>query len=423
MLFALSLASAATAATPALLTLVNLREYREPPIAAHSLPSITVIVPARNEEAGIAACVESLLRSTGIAVHVLVLDDASTDATSTIVQAIAHTDARLHLLPAATLPAGWNGKQHACWQGAQAADTPLLCFVDADVRLQPETLARMATLLVHGDGRPSAAPALSTHVANATVLAAPGTAKRSAALVSGFPWEQTGTPLEWLLLPLIHFVLLGLLPMRFLRLTTAPGLAAGCGQFLLVDRTAYFAAGGHAAMRETMHDGLRLPRLLLAHGYPTRLADLTTLARCRMYTSGRATWNGLAKNATEGLGAPAAIVPMTLLLGIGQVLPLPLLVVALARLLIHRANQGATDNIHPSSTTSRDIACVALAAAAVGLSYLPRAMQARRFHHPRRSVALHPIAVATLLTLQWTALARKLLGKPATWKSRDYQAN
>ena len=384
------------------MTLLNLHEYRDPPTASSPLPTVTVIVPARNEEAGIAACVDSLLHSTGIAVRVLVFDDSSTDATAAIVQRLATTDDRLQLQQATPLPAGWNGKQHACWLGAQAADTPLLCFIDADVRLQPEALARMATLLVHGDGR--------------IAVAAPSNQRYAAALVSGFPWEQTGTPLEWLLLPLIHFVLLGLLPMPLLRLSTKRGFAAGCGQFLLVDREAYFAAGGHAGIRATMHDGLNLPRLLRTHGYTTRLADLTTLASCRMYTSAAGTWNGLTKNATEGLGSPGAIVPMTLLLGLGQVMPLPLVAVACWTLYL----QTRSFTGHGDEWSGRTTVYLALAATAVALSYLPRVLAAHRFRHSRRSVALHPIGIATLLTLQWISLGRKLLGKPASWKARTY---
>ncbi len=396
MLFALSLASAAVAVGPAVLTVINLREYREPPpVEEAERPAVTVIVPARNEAGGIAECVGSVLRCGGVGLHVLVVDDGSTDGTAEIVRRMAEMDDRLELLRAEPLPAGWNGKQHACWQGAQAAASPMLCFLDADVRLQPAALARMAALLQHGDGRPCA-PAQT-------------------GLVSGFPLEETGTTLEWLLLPLIHFVLLGMLPMRFLRTSTNPGFSAGCGQFLMVDRLAYMGAGGHAAIRETMHDGIRLPRLMRQHGFATRLADLTALARCRMYRSGAETWNGLAKNATEGLGSPGAIVPSTLILGVGQVLPLPLLAVAIAR-LVHRRNAGA-------ESTAGDVACVALAATAVCLSYLPRVLAVRRYRQSRRSAALHPVGVATLLALQWFALGRKLVGRPATWKSRVYQAN
>ncbi len=419
MLLLLSLTSVCAAATPAVLTVVNLREYREPPSMKQGvrLPAMTVVVPARNEEAGIAACIESVLRSVGMTVRVLVLDDGSTDGTAAIVCDMAAQDSRLSLQNATSLPAGWNGKQHACWLGAQAAVTPLLCFVDADVRLEPEALARMATLLVHGDSRPCARNTV-TEVATASGdgRPRPGAVAHgfATALVSGFPWEQTATPLEWLLLPLIHFVLLGLLPMRLLRTTTISGFGAGCGQFLMVDRDAYFAVGGHAAIRETMHDGVRLPRLLRAHGYGTRLADLTALARCRMYHSAATTWNGLAKNATEGLGSPGTIVPMTLMLGLGQVLPLPLLAIAAVRVMRRRDGDAVS---------GRDVVCMVLAAGAVALSYAPRVLQAKRFHHAKRSVALHPIGVATLLTLQWIALGRKLLGRPATWKARSYPAN
>ena len=383
MLLFLSFVSTCCAALPAALTLSNLREYVQPPRAGGSLPAVGVIVPARNEEAGIAACIGSVLLSQGIDLEVFVIDDGSTDNTAAIARELAGADPRLRLLNAPPLPSGWNGKQHACDTGAHAAATPLLCFLDADVRVHPEALARMATLLMHGGGQPDEP-------------------KSRAALVSGFPLQQTGTVLEWLLLPLIHFVLLGLLPIHRMRLRTSPAYAAGCGQFLMVDREAYFAAGGHAAIRETMHDGLLLPRLLRSAGGYTRLADLTALATCRMYHSAASTWNGLAKNATEGLGSPRSIVPMTLLLGLGQVLPIPLLVIASAM---------------------RATTALPWAWAAVVLSYLPRLLEVKRFQQRPIGAALHPIGVATLLVLQWYALGRKLLGRPAVWKQRAYPAN
>ncbi|MBE7180695.1 MAG: glycosyltransferase [Terriglobus roseus] len=402
MLLALSIACCGCAALPAVLTLLNLVEYQAPPLAAPRLRPITVCIPARNEAGSIAQCVHSVLQSEGLLFQVLVIDDHSSDDTAAIVCAIAERDSRVRLIEAPALPAGWNGKQHACWTAAQqavgpsearsttaadAALTPdhatqpslsaLLCFLDADVRLEPTALARMATLLqVSGS-----------------------------ALVSGFPQEETGTALEWLLLPLIHFLLLGYLPLAMLRRTTLPGFAAGCGQFLLVDSTAYLASGGHAAIRETMHDGLLLPRVLRRHGYATRLADMTALARCRMYHSAAATWRGLAKNATEGIAAPGSILPFTLLLGFGAVLPVPLLLIAVTR------------------TPAPQPAVLLFAWAAVVLSYLPRLLEVRRFRQRPASAALHPVGVATLLALQWYAFARKLLGRPAAWKDRAYQLN
>ena len=374
MLLGLSIASLLCAAIPARLTRLNLREYPPPPPAASDLQPVSVIVPARNEAAGIAACVESVLASRGCGIELLVLDDGSTDETATIVEAIAARDSRVRLLRGVGLPPGWNGKQHACWLAAQQARGGAILFLDADVRLHGDAVARMATLL----------------------------RQEGSSLVSGFPKQITETWMERLLIPLIHFVLLGLLPMRGLQQTAKPAYAAGCGQFLMVEREAYFTSGGHAAIRATMHDGLLLPRLLRQHHFRTRLADLTALASCRMYHDAKEVWNGLAKNATEGLAAPLRIVPMTLLLGFGQVLPLPLLLYA----LVLRRWEAA-----------------AVSAAAAVLSYLPRLWEAPRFEQSRWGARMHPIGMAALLALQWNALGRKVLRRPATWKQRAYAAN
>ena len=376
MLETVAIAAMLCALSPAVLFCVNLRRYRVPPMAdgAVTLPAISVLIPARDEERSIRAAVESVLQSRGVTLQVVVMDDSSTDRTAEIVMALAERDARVRLEQAPALPRGWNGKQHACWALAHAAHHPVLCFVDADVRLEPEALARMAAFL-EGSG---------------------------AALVSGFPRQVTVTTMEWLLLPLIHFVLLGFLPISRMRASPSPGFAAGCGQFLMVRSEPYFRADGHAAIRETMHDGLRLPRLLREHGERTDLADLTTLATCRMYTTAGQVWQGLAKNATEGLGAPARIVPITVLLLLGQVVPFGLLV----WLLFSRARFEA------------EVWVFMIAAVAAAL--LPRFLAVWRFRQPVRSAVLHPLGIVVLLVLQWFALVRKLRGGSVSWRSRAY---
>ena len=294
----LALAAVLCALAPTVLFVVNMKRYGVPGAAGGSLPTVSVLIPARDEEGSIRGAVESVLRGTGVAIEVVVMDDGSTDGTREIVRGMAAGDGRVRLERAPRLPAGWNGKQHACWALAQAARNEVLCFVDADVRLEPEAVARMAGFLE----------------------------RSGAALVSGFPRQETETVLEWMLLPLIHFVLLGFLPISKMRSGTDPSFAAGCGQFLMVRRAAYFEAGGHAGIRETMHDGLRLPRLLRLHGFGTDLADLTDLARCRMYRSAGEVWRGLAKNATEGIAAPVRIFPISVVLLLGQVVPFGLAV-------------------------------------------------------------------------------------------------
>jgi hypothetical protein len=374
MLDVLTIAMMLCALAPMVLFCLNLLQYGVPPAASGMvLPAVSVLIPARDEEGAIGTAVASALASVGIEFEVVVMDDSSTDRTAAIVEAMTAQDARVRLEQAPKLPAGWNGKQHACWALAHTARHPLLCFVDADVTLQPEALARMAALLVRGERE----------------------------LVSGFPRQVTQTWLEWLLLPLIHFVLLGFLPVARMRRTTDPSFAAGCGQFLLVSREAYFACGGHAEIKATMHDGLLLPKLFRQRGYRTDLADLTSLATCRMYRNARQVWFGLAKNATEGIAAPARIVPISVLLLLGQVLPF-----CFAAWYAVRGGLSLAVWIY-------------LLVGMMG-AWLPRLLAAWRFQQSWRGALLHPLGIAVLLALQWYALGRKVLGGAVSWKDRAY---
>jgi hypothetical protein len=386
MLLLLVLASLVSvcAVVPCALFCVNLRRYQQPMAGDGVAQRVAVLVPARNEERNIAACVESVLASSHAALEVLVLDDASTDRTAEIVLALAGKDPRVRLIGGGPLPSGWNGKQHACWLLAQATDAPLLLFLDADVRLAPDAVGCCAAQL------------------RASKIA----------LLSGFPRQITVGWLEQLLLPLIHFVLLGFLPMGRMRSTTKPAYAAGCGQFFLADRAAYFAAGGHAAIRDTRHDGLLLPKSLRRAGWRTDIFDLTELASVRMYESAGAVWMGLAKNATEGLAAPARIVPLSVILVAGQVLPV-LFAMLWAAFYISSLVMGATFD-EPAKAALLSL----LLALALVASYLPRVLAVRRFQQPMRSALLHPLGILTLLAVQWYALGKQLLRSPIAWRDR-----
>ena len=380
------------AVVPALLFIANLKLYRAPDPGLISRIRVAVLIPARNEEQNIAACMEHVLRSLDADLEVLILDDASTDRTAAIVREIGTTDPRVRLLSSASLPAGWNGKQHACWQLAQASAAPFLLFLDADVRLHPAAITRCLT------------EAQRTKVA----------------LLSGFPRQITVGFLEWMLLPLIHFVLLGFLPVARMRSTTDPALAAGCGQFLLAEREAYFAAGGHAAIRSTMHDGLLLPRAFRRAGFPTDLVDLTHLAEVRMYDSAAKVWQGLAKNATEGIASPGRIVPITILLLLGQLVPaLIAMLIALALLaqVLNGRVFGMGIHVTRPMVTTASLGIILLAFCA---SYIPRLLAVKRFEQPLKSALLHPLGILLLLVIQWYALTRQILGKPVGWRQRAY---
>jgi hypothetical protein len=148
-----------------------------------------------------------------------------------------------------------------------------------------------------------------------------------AALASGVPRQEMRTFSERLLIPLIHYVLLGFLPINRMRASRDPVFGTGCGQLLVARREAYHNSGGHSVIRATLHDGLKLARVFRAAGFATDLFDATCIAECRMYSTNAEVWRGLARNAHEGLGSPRLIGPATLLLLGGQILPICLLFV------------------------------------------------------------------------------------------------
>ncbi len=362
-MLALSWLALALAALPCALLLDNLRRFRRPALAANT-PAISVLIPARNEAANIGPATAAILASHGVTLELIVLDDGSTDATPQILAAI--TDPRLRTATGTPLPPGWSGKQHACAALARLATHPLIVFVDADVRLAPDALSRMAH-----------------HMATT-----------GQALASGFPRQITRTWSEILLLPLIHFLLLGYLPLFQMNRSRAPALGAGCGQLFIARADAYATAGGHAAIRASLHDGLTLPRAFRHAGLPTGLFDATSFATCRMYTNAAQVWEGLTKNATEGMAKPAALPIWTIILAGGAVLPFVLLA----------TNPGP------------------LPAIACALALITRLILAARFRQPILSALLHPVGITALLALQWAALLRAAAGRPATWRGRAYPA-
>jgi Glycosyl transferase family 2 len=368
----LAIVSFLCALLPAILYARNVLLFRPPPEPLAERVCISVLIPARNEEAGIAACLEHVLASQHTDLDVIVLDDHSTDATAEIVREIAKKDSRLRLESSPTLPSGWSGKQHACYTLSQLAKHELLVFLDADVRVRPEGFARMAAFQ-----RAS-----------------------GAAIVSGFPRQETETLLERLLIPLIHFVLLGFLPFSQMRHKVLPGLGAGCGQWFLTTASAYRQVGGHShlSVRGSFHDGVKLPRAYRVCGLMTDLCDVTQLATCRMYRSASQVWNGLAKNAREGLGAPKMLLFATTLLYLGQIWPWW---VTLNTLLLPPLNLS-----------------LILPRLAILMMLAVRLDAARRFQQSWLGAILHPVGVAAFLAVQWYANLRAAIGRPVGWKGR-----
>ena len=370
MIETLAWVAAALAFLPLAVGALNLPLYRR---LAHDtsgdLPGVSILVPARNEADTIGACLDAARANDHQPLEIVVMDDDSDDATAEIVERHARRDPRVELRRASRLPEGWNGKQHACAELARCAEQPILLFLDADVELAPDAATRIAAAFSRGD----------------------------LDLSSGVPRQRTGSLAERLVIPLIQFVLLGFLPLPLARLSRRPAFAAGCGQLMAVRRSTYEASGGHATIRASRHDGLDLPRTIRRHGGRADLFDATDVASCRMYRGPAEVWNGLTKNATEGLGNPRVIGFWTALLLGGQVLPAVFLAFALL-------------------AGSPPVGLPAAVGVSAGLAF--RLLLARRFGDSVSGVLGHPIGVAMLIGAQWIALGKQLVGRPTAWKGR-----
>jgi len=247
------------------------------PSLPHS-PRISAIVPARNEEAVIAACVESLAQQSEIA-EILVVNDQSTDRTAEIVRGLIPEFPRVRLLETTGPPPGWIGKNNAVWLGAQQAKGDWLLFTDADA--------------VHEKGS----------VAKAFQIAA----QSNAVLVSFSPEQLMYTWYEKALIPFVY----GRLNRNFSfdeindpRSDTA----AANGQFILIRRDAYNAAGGHASIAGEVLEDVALAKLVKRAGYRLWFGSGKGFVRVRMYRSFPAMWAGWKKNLyqLEG-GNPAEV--------------------------------------------------------------------------------------------------------------------
>ena len=229
-------------------------------------PRVSVVVPARDEEANIGACVQSLLRQ-GAGVEIIVADDASQDRTAEIVRELAVQAPHLKLVSVPTLPAGWTGKNQALHVAAQQAGGEWLLFTDADT--------------VHAEG------------------SLPQTVQRAEReqfdLLSLSPQQEVRTWWERAVIPLVFERLAQLYPYARVNDPADP-LAAANGQYLLIRREIYFRLGGHEAVRGEILEDVALAVRAKQAGLRIWFGSGRGVVRTRMYRRFAEMWRGWTKN-------------------------------------------------------------------------------------------------------------------------------
>src|SRR5216683_540015 len=228
-------------------------------------PTVSVIVPARNEEACLDRCLRSLVAQTGVTFEIIVVDDHSTDRTRQI--ASSFSSPLLRVVEAGPLPAGWTGKNNAVTAGSQAARGEWLLFTDADTIHRPGSLARS--------------------LAEAK--------RQGAAMLSYSPEQVVESFWEKAVMPVIFAELAATFRPSQVSDPNSPAAAAN-GQYILIAREAYDAVGGHAAIAANLLEDVALARAVKRSGRKIFFRYGGDAVRTCMYRSFAQLREGWTKN-------------------------------------------------------------------------------------------------------------------------------
>ncbi len=340
---------------------------------ARERPLVSVLIPARNEQANIEACVRSLLAQTYAPFELLVLDDASTDGTAEALARLAAEAPRLQVLQGAPLPEGWLGKNWACHQLAQAARGDFLLFLDADTRADPRFLEDVVALAC----------------------------RARLDYFSGVPRQDAPTLAERLIVPMLPWIAHSLTPVPLIRWLPLAFLAPAVGQCMFFRRAAYERIGGHAAVRSVIVEDFALARRAKRFGLRWDLVDASPRLTTRMYRTLAQAWDGFSKSlfGAFGYNLPVfAFVWAWMLLVFWQ----PWIGLALG--LLGRPPAGFSP---------------LLALAAIVLQAGLWAATALRFRSPLLQIPLYPLTIAFFAAAAVRSAWRHYRRRPLTWKGRQ----
>ncbi|MBI4161233.1 MAG: glycosyltransferase [Acidobacteria bacterium] len=356
----------------------------EEPGTEGKVPLVLVLVPARNEERGIEACLRSLLAQEYPRIRILLADDGSTDGTRAIAESIGAGDGRLEIVDPGEPPEGWVGKcwaLHRAYEHARERgydDGALLLFTDADVVFHPRAIPIGVRRLLQERLDLLALLPRSVHETF---------------------WERTVQS------AVVHALLVLGTIARLYPLRKAPRMASGA--FLLVRPEYYRIAGGHHALRHEIIEDVALATTVHMRGGRTGALMAPDLVRVRMYHGLREIWQGWAKNFFAGTGdslrRASELILVCLLFWVA---PAPLLLFLLGR-------AGATGSGW-SEAAGAGILWAAMTAV--------RAAGNRITGDPPAFALVHPLAGAILIGLLAASAWSRRFGRGALWRGRRYPA-
>ena len=354
---------------------LNLRVLKRPRADSRPpelAPLISVLVPARDEEANIETCLKSLKSQDYPNFEILVLDDHSSDNTAAIVGRMAAEDKRIRLFRSEPLPEGWAGKPFACYQLAQRAKGSWLLFVDADTIHAPSMLRGVLPIAIES----------------------------KIGMLSGFPRQIANSLPQKVAIPVLYFVIMSWLPIWWLHRSRKPRPSLAIGQFLLFSREAYWKIGGHQAVKSRIIEDVWLGVEINRSGSRHIAIDLSPVVACNMYHDVGVMWEGFIK----WMYSVAALsrIFLALLLVAGYFFFLAPFYWLWRELFVVYTGWGA------------------IIAFQVVVIFGMRWLVDSRFKEPVVSAFLHPLGFSFLVLAGLYAGSRQVVGAGVRWKNRLY---
>lgn len=357
--------------------LLNLRCLKRPAADGAvdgSVPLISVLIPARDEEENIGRCLDCLTRQDYPNFEVLVLDDRSADFTASIVQRIADTDSRVKLITGEPLAEGWAGKPFACHQLAKSARGSWLLFVDADTMHAPSMLRSVLALAL----------------------------KLKPSLLSGFP-RQLGMSLpQKVVIPVIYFIIMSWMPLWLLQRCKSPKPSLAIGQFMLFPTEEYWRIGGHEAVKSAILEDVWMGVTVCRRGGRHVAVDLSRVVSCDMYRSVGAMWEGLVRSLYS-------------IVAVSRVALIPLFAIGYFFFLLPFYSLWSV-----LVTTTVPVDVRALVFFQVAAILIMRGLVDNRFREPVISAFVHPFGFSFLFLAALYAGGLRLIGASVRWKRRVY---
>lgn len=239
-----------------------------------SLPLISVLIPARNEEKRIGNLLDDLINQDYSNLEIIVFNDQSTDNTEHIIQQYINRDDRIRLIHSEGLPDCWLGKNYACHSLSQLARGEYFLFLDADVRVGKRLITNSLSYLQ----------------------------RNKLSLLSIFPHQTMVTPGEKATVPAMNYILLTLLPLVLVRTSKYPSLSAANGQFMMFDASSYKFVWPHNLFKNNKVEDIAIARHYKSLGQKVACLVGDNSIQCRMYNGFNEAINGFSKNVTAFFG-------------------------------------------------------------------------------------------------------------------------